>query len=352
MTVIGNLLLAIATLVYAGLLSIIYAKNIPRSGDYVVGYFWSILILNAAFILSIVLTFCIIAAKGGFSWLGHSAVARFFIVGGALLCMLITIALAAFFKNEPGPMPVFLRSLTAIIPIVLPLVLLVAGFILINQISIPPSTYKWPLMIACLMAVLAMIGFFGMFISEQAANNKAIREDNARFEDKNRKRILQDIDSCDVMKDMVFILVFTDANQSEEIRQKALAKIKSHPQWQQELATRLQSDWAPEAFNFLASNKVDSPGLFILPLKEGIIRQSKLIRERIRRCSHPSHFYQGQFVWEVERVLRTVEAFKSKDEHYLTEVKQLRAAFEEPSDFEKMVKPCTTLLDNWILKNN
>ena len=53
------------------------------------------------------------------------------------------------------------------------------------------------------------------------------------------------------MKNMVFILVFTDANQDTDVRAKAVAKIKTNPQWEEELIKRLNSGWASEAFNFL-----------------------------------------------------------------------------------------------------
>jgi len=76
--------------------------------------------------------------------------------------------------------------------------------------------------------------------------------------------------------------------------------------------------------------------------------QSKLIGENIRRCSNPSHFFKNQFLWEVERVMRTVEKFKGKGKSYLPAIKEIRAALNEPSQFEKPKSNSIPYLNNWF----
>ena len=169
--------------------------------------------------------------------------------------------------------------------------------------------------------------------------------------DENHQRILNEIDTCDVMKNMVFILVSTDSNQDRDIRERAVAKVKTHPQWQQELIRLLQTDWAPEAFNFLASNDVDDPLLFGEPVKAGILIQARLIRESIRNSSHSSHFYPGRFGWEVERAVRTADKFKNQGVDLRPAVQELRAALDEPSEYEKPVFTCIKILDKWLKEN-
>src|SRR5690606_7878728 len=90
-----------------------------------------------------------------------------------------------------------------------------------------------------------------------------------------------------------------------------------------------------EAFQFLASNEVDDPDLFVEPIREGIFHQAEAIRERIRRVNHPSNFYAGMFRWETEWVLRTAEKYESLGGDYLAAIQAFRSAMDEPSDFEK-----------------
>lgn len=348
MTGIGNLLLLIATIIYAVLVNVLYFKTLARRGDQAIGYVWGLIFINAVLIITILVAYAVIAAKGGFQWISHQPAARFFTVSFSLLTALATVVLSSLFKDEPGPVNLLVKYLSKLTPLIIPAVLIAAGFILLNNISVTSAVYKWPLFAVAMLGIIGISSYLLLFIQARSANIKAVQDEVSSFEEKNRQRIMQEIDTCDITKNLVFIFVFTDANQDEVIRTKALAKIKLNPQWQQELVNRLQNDWAPEAFNFLASNPVDDPSLFFEPIKKGILIQAKLIRESIRSSTHPSHLYQTKFSWEIERVMRTVEKFKTKDYNYVAEVKELRAALDEPVVFDKPVFESIAFLDNWV----
>lgn len=350
MTIIGNILLAISALIFLVLNTGGLAKA-PPSNDGAVGYFWSIMILNLVFAISISLVAIIIGYKGGLDWVAAKKSNRVLLVSVGLLAAVLTSAISALFKYEHGPVPGLIRIYSSFVPVLVPLVLIVAGFILLNSSirnSVPVALYKWPL------ALISVIGLTGTgsaitgFLKESSRNQAVQIESIRQGEDENHRRILAQIDSTDVMKDMVFILVFTDANQDADVREKAVAKVKTNPEWQQELIRRLQNDWAPEAFNFLASNAVDDPQLFLEPVREGVLIQARLIRESIRKASHPSHFYPDHFSWEVERVLRTIDRFNNQGVDFRPAVKELRAAFDEPSEFEKPKWKAMEEVDKWL----
>jgi len=349
MSTLGNLLLLLSLLIYTALLNLLYFKTPPRGGDAVVGYAWGIIIVNGIFIISIVLAAIVIAVKGGFHWVGNNSASRFVWVTVSLLCILVTTTLSGLSKNE-GDVPAYLRSIAAIIPFVIPPVLIFCGFVLLNHWPVHKLVYQIPLFFITATGVAGCIAFATAFMTQQQAILEARKQDELQFHDSNHQRMLHEIDSCDVTKNMVFILVFTDANQSPDVRKKAVAKIKTNPHWQQELVNRLHNDWAPEAFNFLASNDVDDPSLFKEAIKNGIRIQARLFRESIRRSSHPSHFYPGLFSWETERVIRAAERFKDSSHNYIAEIKELRAALDEPSEFSKPEFIATLTLDKWIRK--
>jgi hypothetical protein len=154
------------------------------------------------------------------------------------------------------------------------------------------------------------------------------------------------------MKSMGSILVFTGDNQPPEIQNAAVAKIKTNPEWEQELLRYLDTYWAPDVFQFLASNDVDHPSIFEAPVQNGVLYMAGLFRERIRRCSHPSHFYPGMFNWDVERVIRTVDKFQSKEIDYVPAMKELRAAMDERSELDKPKFNGATMLDKWIKEHS
>jgi hypothetical protein len=349
MTLIANILLVIATLLFFGIVSLVLGKA-PR-GDGLMGYAWGMIILSLAFAVVMILVSLIIGAKGGFAWVAEKGSHRFWLVTIGLLGAVITTGLTGLFKFENGPVPGLIRAYSSFAPILIPLVLIGSGFILVNaglKASVPLPVYKWPLILVSLLGITGVVSGIIGELSMSAKNRAARIESNKEFDRSNHDRMLSDIDSCDVMKNLVFILVFTGDNQDPEIREKAVAKVKTHPEWQQELIRLLQTDWAPEPFQFLASNDVDDPTLFLEPINTGLMIQAKLIRERIRRCSHPSHLYSSMFNWDVERILRTVDKYDGKGVDYLPAMNEVRAALDEPSDFDKPEFDCTSALDKWI----
>lgn len=179
-------------------------------------------------------------------------------------------------------------------------------------------------------------------------NANARLRSESEFIDRTHQNHLNTIDSTDVMKNMVFLLVFTDANHDTDVRDRALAKIKSRVDWQEELARRLETDWAPEVFTFLASNEVDDKALFAEPVQKGAFIQARLIRESIRNCRGTYDLYSSRFAWEAERVLRTLEKFEGMGLDYRPAVQEMRAALDEPTSFEKPKLECKSILDKWL----
>lgn len=353
MTIFGNIFLVLATLVFFILLATVFGKA-PSGPDAGMGYTWGLIILNLVFLACMVLVSMAIAWKGGFDWVSTSSSSRYLLVFGGLVMAMFAAGLTGLFRYESGPVPAVVRVLSGFVPTLMPLLLLVAGTILLNddlRAAVPAAAYKLPLLVVFWVGALSTSGAILWWIAE--SNKNAAQRIDGILADQKRyhQQHLDEIDSCDVSKNMVFILVFTDANHDTDVKEKAVAKIKTNPAWQQELIRLLECDWAPQAFNFMASNEVDDKNLFIEPLRKGILNQAKLIRESIRDSSHPSHFYPELFSWEAERVLRAVDRFEGTGADYRAEVRALRAALDEPTDIKKTKFNCIETLDQWIKKH-
>lgn len=329
----------------------LYGKTPPKGGDAVMGYAWTVIILNLLFLAGCILIASIIGWKGGFSWVASSPAKRFLIVSIGLLSAVITSALAGLFKYEVRNGSLSLNIATIVIPALLPLLLLIIAFVLNNdtvRISLPVALLNWSSVTILALGVAGVIISLGIWAKDFNRNQQAIAASEVKQYDENQQRMLKEIEDCDITKNSVFLYVFSDANQTAIVKEKAVAKIKSNPEWQEELVRRLENDWAPEAFTFLASNEVDSPALFKEALPKGIAIQAKLIRESIRKSSHPSHFYPGLFSWEVERVLRTADRFWKYDYNLLPAIKELRAALDEPSEYKTIQFAFIPDFDKWI----
>ncbi len=347
MIVLGNLLLAIAALVFFLLAKSILFTKMP-GGDAGVGYAWALIIGVLAFSICMAAVTAIIGSQGGFSWVGSPGGSRTMLVLAGFV--LIMVGNGFFMAGEGfGGLPYFSRKIVAAIPAVLPPLLIISAAILLNaaRTSVPVFTYKLPIYFGLGCGIMAV----GFIMAQKARNSAAILQDRSNFKRRNYQNHLDNIDSTDVMKDMVFLLVYTDANHEKEVRGKALGKLKSRPDWQEELVRRLQNDWAPEVFTFLASNDVDDKAMFAEPVRQGVLIQAKLIRENIRQCRDAYALYAGKFTWEVERVLRTVEKFEGMGVDYRPAVQEMRNALDERTHFEKPKLAAKGILDKWLKKH-
>jgi hypothetical protein len=354
MAFLGNIFLGLSTIIVFMLNVGALSKEPPRN-DGAVGYVWTVIYLNLALIALMILVALIIGYKGGFDWVAAKRSSRFWIVTIVLLTALITTALSSLFRFEHGPVPGLIRLYSHFVPLVVPVILVVTGFILINSTlreAVPVNAYKWPLMLVGVIGVSGTLAAAAGFLMEASRNQAARREAYTERDKANHQRMLAEIDSNDVTKNFVFLLVFTGDNQDPEIRERGVAKVKTHPQWQQELIRLLQTDWAPEPFQFLASNVVDDPSLFPEAVREGVLIQARLIRESIRNSSHPSHFYESRYSWEVERVIRTVDRYKNMGVDFVPAMRELRSALDEKAIVEKPKFESIPRLEAWIKENS
>ena len=351
MTFVGNLFLGISILLFFLIFTEVYLKDHARGGDAVMGFAWGIIFANLFFLGCMTIVAVVIGMKGGFDWIGQNTLSRYLLVIFGLFFSVLAAALTALFRGEPDAGAVFIKLFSGFAPALIPVLLIFSGAVLLNQgirDTLPPAAYKIPLSLVFWLSCLILgAGIIGWIKASNQSAQRAI-ESELEFQDQNHQRMLDEIDSCDVSKNMVFILVMTDRNQTPNVREKAVEKVKTHPDWQKELIRLLECDWAPEAFNFLASNEVTDKGLFLEPVRKGVLNQARLIRESIRKSSHPSHFYPDLFSWEVDRALWTVEKFEGSGVDYLPAVKELRAALDEPTDIGKPVFRCAGTLDAWI----
>lgn len=350
MSILGNIFLGIATLIIFYLVTSFYSRSMP-GGDAGVGYAWGIIMLNLAFFACMTVVALIVGWKGGFEWVSATKSTRTWYAIFGVLATLIYAVLCGFFKADSGTFSGPVKSLINFSYLLVPIILIVISVILLNdnlKASVPGALIKWLSIFVTLLSLVGLSAFILGQVVDSVKYQAATMESRANEEDENHIRILADIDSCDVMTNMGSILVFTGDNQPEKIRSAAVAKVKTNPEWEKELLRLFESDWTESVFQFLSSNEVDHPSLFEEPVRKGVLRQAELIRESIRRASQPHHLYAGQFTWEVDHVIRSVDRFQTKEIDYVPAMKELRAAFNEPSEFDKPKFSCISMLDKWI----
>ena len=342
MPIISNIILILATLALLTICKMEFIDARP-GGDARVGYSYVIFFLSIAFSICMILLTIIIYSTGGFDWVAPMAGSRGRMV--LLGFLTITAAFAFMFFGTPS-------RLALVNSLLSPILMLVTAAVLINQglKNALPVNFV-PLAIKIILGLNVAILCFGLIIKLMPSSGQLNRLFNPNALDSNQERMLTEIDACDMSKDAVFLYIFTSENQHRLVRERAIAKIKTQTDWQEELIRRLNNGWAEEAFTFLASNEVDNKNLFPEAIRAGILNQALIIRDHLRRWSHPSHVSDSQSTWEVEHLLQTVKKFEGMGVDYRPAMQELKAAFDEPIRFEKPKFLAISLIDKW-LKNH
>lgn len=349
MNIIGNLALIITTLCYFGLASMA-GKPIP-GGDRGMGHALALLFLFAGLAIGILVVTVIIFLKDGFGWVSTTGSQRNSLVVVGVAALLILAFYTAMGNDGGAPWVVKFLGKYTIIWLIPPVV--AGALVLLNpslQAYMPSSVWQWTLKSITLVSVLCcvlMIGEWLVSIPGKIAQETAARQ---TAEDTRKQQFLADIERNNPKTEMVLILVFTTKYHDKDVREAALAKIKSNPKWQEYLVERLQTPWAGEIFPFLADNDVENKQLFAEPVKAGISMMAEKFKDGMER-THT--FYDDQFYSETEAILQTIAKFEGLGVDYVPAVRKLRKALDTPLKSYQQAAHlrCIPLLDGWLKKH-
>jgi len=352
-TLIANLCLILATLVFCIVFTPLFHTKISQSNDQgASGYVVIIVFLiHLVFLGLVALTYLAIARHGGLDWVSKNGVLRFMIVAVALLSVVSISAMSVASRFVDGSEMGIVHLLFRVAPIAVLIVVVGSGFILNNPAmhdTIPAPLYKWPMV---MLAGCSFIAVLILLTTSFLTKSKGVEESTRNYENSPGiiTQRLSELDQLDADADMVRILELSGGLYPTEVREKASVKFKTNPDWQKELIRLLENDQALEAFNFLQSNDVPDKNIFLEPIRTGINAVATRIRHDIQG-TNPSEFYNDMFTDEVNRVLRTVEKFEGLGVDYLAAIKEMRLALDEPASKENVRYDCTAVLDSWIQK--
>jgi hypothetical protein len=340
----GNVLLILALIAGGYLFKSTFLQERP-GGDASMGYAIGLLFTLTVFWVCLILVACIIGYRGGFAWLslGRFAGAGMIVLCFSVMLLGVTLGMEPSFKS--------IRLLAPVNAVATPLVLLIVFAVLLNEnlkMSVSPILIKWVLgAVLALNSLMLAATILGAITSRVESVLSRSSDKLSDFE----LGIMDNIDSCDASKGIASLFLYSGDNQPPQIREKALLKIKSKPDWEDDLYHALEGDEVDDAFRFLLSNDVDDKSKIAKGVYEGVLSQSRVIRESLRRCWHQDQVVDGQFSSEVNRTLKVVEKFKDLGVDFKPAVMELRAALDEPIAYDNPNKSDKKMIDKW-LKNH
>lgn len=348
---LGNLLLVAASVLLVAL-GRLQLSAMP-GGDRGVGFAFALLWGHGAMVLLMLAVTAVLAIAGKLSavpvaagWQGPAAFA--FVAVSTLVAAAVAVA-----APSGAPQPWSLDALMRLAPLMVPLLLIICAALLLNGDA--PSASGATFIRRSLQGVtlftvaMALVGAAPVMASRVRAWKTIATRDPSTL-DSNEQWILSQIDSGVPSQQFVSLLGYTRAGNHPTIRARALEKLQSVPGWEQRVADELAGANAPEVFTFLSANDVPNRSIFAAPIAKGIEQEALLVRERIRRASHPSHLYEGLMIFEVDALLQTTEKFAALGTDYAPAMQQLRDAFSERSGYPHPRYRAVQAIDRWLKK--
>lgn len=339
MSLFGNICLAGSALCLLGLFNLAFVQKAP-GGDAGVGHAWLTFMLVGALLLCAALTTLAVGLRGGFERFGTSTGTRA-VVGVAWF---VLVAWGMYRLADPGTyLPRIVRVGGTF---ALPMLVLAWAAVHLNDglARMLPAGAATALTMA--IGALATLPLAGMVVGSAVRHVPVVtqRGELGSFE----QGIVQQIDATNAQDGIVNLLVHTPRGRHPVIRERALAKIKSRIDWQEELARLLKTPSASEVLGFLSANEVVNHALFAAAMPEALAQVALDIRRHIRECNHPSNLYAGMMSTEVRLALEVASAYQAKGVDLRAAVQEVKRAFDEPTPYAKPTFVATSHVDRWL----
>jgi hypothetical protein len=354
MQIIANLILLILVLIYFSVSYQIYFTRLP-GGDAGVSWAWNIIYSYLIIIILMVILTWIIGSQGGYDSIGLPSSNKILIACAGSILISLGAGLASIMKGEPSFTPSIIHKIIIYISTFLPILFIICSFILLhrNWLFVSPTTMKIPLVGSAIVGLSAILLFVINLFLESIRNQENRIKSTIEQEEVNDQRMITEVESANVLSDVDFlqIMVFADDNKDSSVVNKAVAKIKSRPDWQETMVMFLKNDGALEVFNYLASHDPEKKELFPAAVNKGMYSVADYIRNRINEGSQSHHFYPDQYSWEVERALRSADRFKDMGVDFVPAAKAIKEALLQPHQIPRQPFNCIKRVDQWLKKN-
>jgi hypothetical protein len=351
---LGNILIIFTILSLFGLISVT-ASPMP-GGDRGVGAAFAMVICIGAFFVFTGLLAWAAGARNCFDWLETSGGARSLLILFGWLAIAVAICSSAVFKGEwhNGEFPVYLKWLSqSYTHYWLPFLVLGSLFYLFNMertAGAAPEFVKIPIMAGFSLSVLMCLGiFYGALkasVKQQAAKAEYAKNQDDEQHDKHLAWIAEQKPSDPIVN----ILALTGRYHDADIRDSAIAKVKSHPNWEAEMIELLsETEFDTEVYHFIDGNQVDHPELFVEPINRSIRRVAEKIKSSIKDSNNLQDWHFEHL--SLERLFRAIdEQFSVPGADYRPAVLELRKALDtpKPERFKDVKFSVTPLVDHWL----
>ncbi|MCL6260083.1 hypothetical protein M3O96_13360 [Aquiflexum sp. TKW24L] len=351
----GKLSFVLALAFYIGLLFLNYPKP-NLGGDSAMGYALGLAFLGFGFALSSIGLFVGLASVGVFGNFVQDPFWRNLLA--VILCIAfgITVFFSAALKwdniTEAVSFSPWLANMNSLIWF--PLLIFIPSFLVLflgKEPSFAPVRIFFS--IGFLFSLVFTIGMLVDWLVYQSKQQKEMISQIQTRDKEQYDTFMREIADLDSTQSILGILPLTGRYHEAEIREAAVAKIKSRPDWESELIGILVSEFNYQyAYDFLDGNSVDHPALFTEPVRLSILQMAADIRMAIPNADNLQDWTFDHF--GIERLLRVVDGqLAGQGMDFYPAILEVRKALDTspPEQYKGVKYSVTPVLDKWLKDN-
>lgn len=349
MTIVGNLCIGLAALLYLVPLQFIYQETHKRNDGWAtLGILFTLvplwLLLGAGLAIA--------TSKGSMDWIHRPRGQIYLLVGLTTLALFFVTFFSLLGKFEaPSQMPASTRPFVGWAARVFPI--LVFGFLIFAlnppmAQSINGAVYRAPFAIVSGIALIAGLALGLEWMIHSARDQATQYEGMVEAYGKRDRDMIARIESITAEKNFSELIRFSNRYEKPQIRELALAKAKQRADFTEELV-RMLTEYDPEgALIYLDACEPPDPSAVAEPVRLAILLLADMARKSI---ANAHTLYPDQFDSNTRRMLSVVAKLKGQGVDYLPAIRAYRAALDEPH-FRKIDFSAMATLDKWIAKKS
>lgn len=351
MQIFGNVLLGLASVVYLLPLQLLLAeaRRATRNDG---GALWGGVFVFFPLWLLLTVALSVATARGGLDWLPVRRSGQHALVLAAGVALFITSLLAFIGRVEPASqLPAVSRLFLGWADVVTPLIAMAFLFVTLNpQIAaaIPLSALRIPFALCIGVALLHGGALLGEWLMRTQQSTVARAQEDAAFYEKNRRTMVERLQTLDPEKDLAELLD-ASAHRDAETNQVVHAKLAAHPDLRAGLAAVLRGWRAQAALTYLASHDIPAEDKAALaePVLQGFDEVTRAASDEVRRSTH---FHDTQFDRPSRLMLAVADAFAGQGPDYVAAVRDFRRILDTESASTVHLNARATL-DTWLAKH-
>jgi hypothetical protein len=355
----GYFFFFITTLFYVGLT--LFAISKPEmAGPEGMGYGLGLVFLGLGFGLSSLMLTITLLARGNVHWVADDASVRTGIMLLSWLLIGLTTFFCAVFNREwptDTPYPQFLHWLALSYgQIWIPLLWLAACFLSLNanwQADLSPNVLRVCFGISFILSAIYSGGLLVGYLSDSYQRLETETASQKQRTDEWHQKVLDEIAAHQPTDPIINLLTQTTQVRPEDTRAAALAKVKTHPNWEAEILALLNEKRTyREVYYFLDGNAVEHPSQFAQPLNQSILWLAETIRQDIAKSDNLQDWSFDMY--GIENLLRAIDGqFLNQGVDFLPNVVKLQQALNapRPDQYKNVRFTASDSVDEWLRKH-